>query len=435
MRAELIAIGTEILLGHIVNSNTAFLGRALAGQGIGCYHQVTVGDNPERLGEALRLALSRSDLVITCGGLGPTVDDVTLETIAAVAGLPLVLRPSILRKIEGRFCKLGLRMPPSNRRQAMLPEGAQELPNSIGTAPGFLLKLDHVDNCIPTLESCQYLVALPGPPYEMIPIVQKELLPRLRKIAGGAVIRSRTIKTTGLTESEVDKKVADLLKLEGAVTMGIYARPGQVDLRITAGAPRAKEAEQLIASVEKKIRRRLGSLIYGTDDDELENVLGQLLRAKRKTVATAESCTGGLIGHRITEVPGSSDYYAGGVIAYSNTVKQSALGVPATLLRKHGAVSAQSAQAMARGIREKTGASIGLAVTGIAGPGGGTKQKPVGLVYIALADKNGAKSFRHQFSGTRAMVKTKTAQAALNLLRLYLMNKLAERPASHGEGN
>jgi nicotinamide-nucleotide amidase len=255
----------------------------------------------------------------------------------------------------------------------------------------------------------------------MIPIVQKELLPRLKKIAGGAVIRSRTIKTTGLTESEVDKKTADLLKLDGAVTMGIYARPGQVDLRITASAPQAKTADRLIAAVEKKLRRRLGSLIYGTDDDEMETVVGQLLRAKRKTVATAESCTGGLIGHRITEVAGSSDYYAGGVIAYANGVKQSALGVPASLLKKEGAVSAQTAQAMARGIREKTGASIGLAVTGIAGPGGGTKQKPVGLVYIGLADRTGTKSFKYQFSGTRAMVKNKTAQAALNLLRLHLL--------------
>ncbi len=416
MNAEMIAIGTELLLGFVVNTDTVFLGRALAEMGIDCYHQVTVGDNPERLAEAIRTALARADLVITCGGLGPTVDDITLETIARATGTQLTLNRAILKQIRNRFARLKIRMPESNVRQAMVPKGAAVFPNSSGTAPGFLLTVrgELVE------PRTKLLAALPGPPAELIPMTQKYLLPRLRRHVGKSMIRSRTLKVTGLTESEVDAKVRDILALKGSVTVGIYAHPSQVDLRISAKAPTPAAAEGLIARVERKIRRRLGNLIYGADEETLEAAVGNLLRKKKLSLAAAESCTGGLIQHRITEVPGSSDYFLGGVVVYANNLKESLLGVPPELLKKYGAVSPQVATAMAAGIRQAVDSDFGISVTGIAGPTGGTKQKPVGLVYIALSTSRGTQVTRHQFSGNRSVVKFKASQTALNLIRLHL---------------
>ena len=410
MHAEIIAIGTELLLGHTVNDDATTVSRALAGLGIVCYRHVTVGDNPARLAEAIRSSLDRADLVVTCGGLGPTVDDVTLETIAGVTGRRLIHHPAILRKIQTRFRRLGIRMPPSNRRQALLPQGAVELPNFIGTAPGFLLPLPNK----------KFLAALPGPPSELIPMLEKHLAPRLKRLTGGGVIRSRTLKTTGLTESEVDAKVRDLLALGGATTVGIYAHAAQVDLRITARASSAAAAGRLISRLEKKIRRRLGTLLYGADTETLEQSIDVLLRKRRLTLAVAESCTGGLIQHRLTEIAGVSEVFRGGVVAYSNSMKRSLLGVDSKLLKKHGAVSPQTARAMAQGIRELTGADVGLAVTGIAGPTGGSRGKPVGLVYLALTAARKTRVVRFLFSGTRSQIKLKASQAALDLLRLHL---------------
>ena len=419
VNAEIIAVGTELLLGFVVNTDTVFLGRALAELGIDCYHQVTVGDNPERLAEAIRTALSRADLVITCGGLGPTVDDITLETIARATNTRLVLNRKILKQIRARFARQKIRMPASNVRQAMIPEGATVFPNSSGTAPGFLLPLRPVDKL--RTQGERMLAALPGPPAELIPMATQNLFPRLRHLVGRSVIRSRTLKITGVTESEVDAQVRDLLALTGAATLGIYAHPSQVDLRISAKAATSSGADRLIAGIERKIRRRLGKLIYGADEETLEQAGGNLLRKKKLTLAAAESCTGGLIQHRITEVPGSSDYFAGGVVVYSNDLKESFLGVPPELLKKYGAVSPQVAAAMASGIRRATGSDLGISITGIAGPTGGTKRKPVGLVYIALSTPRGTRTIRHQFSGTRSVVKFKASQAALNRVRLHLL--------------
>ncbi len=410
MNAEIIAIGTELLLGHTVNDDATHVSRALAGLGIGCYRHVTVGDNPARLAEAIRSSLDRADLVVTCGGLGPTVDDITLETIAGVTGHHLISHPAILRKIQARFRRLGIKMPASNRRQALLPQGAFDLPNAIGTAPGFLLSLPNK----------KFLAALPGPPSELIPMLEKHLVPRLKRLTGPGAIRSRTLKTTGLTESEVDAKVRDLLALGGAATVGIYAHPGQVDLRITARASSAAAAGRLISRLEKKIRRRLGTLIYGADTETLEQSIYASLKKRRLTLAVAESCTGGLIQHRLTEIAGVSEVFRGGVVAYSNSVKRSLLWVDPKLLKEHGAVSPQTARAMAKGVRGLTGADVGLAVTGIAGPSGGTRKKPVGLVYIALSADRKTRAIRFFFSGTRSQIKLKASQAALDLLRLHL---------------
>ena len=415
MNAEVIAIGTELLLGFVVNTDTAYLGRVLAGLGISCTRQVTVGDNPGRLAEAIQTALGRADLVITCGGLGPTVDDVTLETIRQATGRRLILNRPILRGIEARFKRQKIRMPASNRRQALLPEGAVPFPNSIGTAPGFLLTLRQAQGKRKTL------VALPGPPAELIPMVEQYLIPRLRRHTGETILLSRTFKLTGATESEVDAKVRDLLALQGETTVGIYAHPGQVDLRITARGKSDQEARRRIATVERRILARVGRLFFGADEKTLEDGVGRRLKKIRKTLAVAESCTGGLVSERITRIPGSSSYFLGGVVSYSNEIKSIGLSVPPLLLRRHGAVSPQIAQAMAEGIRRLAGSDFGLAVTGIAGPTGGSKGKPVGLVYIALNWAGGTRMTESRFSGNRAIIRFKASQAALNLLRLHLL--------------
>ncbi|MBI3318571.1 MAG: competence/damage-inducible protein A [Candidatus Omnitrophica bacterium] len=414
MRAEIIAIGTELLLGFTPNSDATTLGRVLAGLGIDCHRHVTVGDNPVRSKEAIRSALSRADLVITCGGLGPTVDDVTLEAIASASGKRLLLNRNVLRQIKARFARLKIRMPKANLRQALIPKGAIVLPNSVGTAPGLLLKLKR--GLTP-----QLLVALPGPPAELIPMVERYLTPRLRRYAGKTVIRSRTLKTAGLTESEVDAKVRDILALRGKVTIGIYAHPGQVDLRITSKATGAAAADRLIRRMERRIRQRLKDLIYGADDESLESAVGKLLKGKRLTLAVAESCTGGLIQHRITEASGSSEYFRGGVVAYANALKEHPLKVPVKTIGRYGAVSPQTARAMAEGVRRMAGSDLGLSATGIAGPTGGSKLKPVGLVYVALSAPRQTQVERFLFSGDRATVKFKASQAALNLVRLFLL--------------
>lgn len=421
MQAELIAIGTELLLGFTINSNQAFLARRLAELGVDCYHHLTVGDNPGRLAEAVATALKRADWVITCGGLGPTVDDITLPTLTKAAKRPLVLNQAILAQIRERFTRLGIPMPQANLRQAYVPKGAVVLPNRIGTAPGFILPLRQ-----------KLLIALPGPPQELEPMVSEQAIPWLRRrYPTPGVLLSRTLKLTGITESEVDEQVLDLLKFKGDVTVGIYAHPAQVDLRITTKGTTPAAARTAIQRVEAEIRRRFGSLLYGADDETLEGVIGTLLKSRRQTLAVAESCTGGLIGHRITQVPGSSDYFVGGVIAYANAVKTAALGVPAPSIRKHGAVSAEVAQAMAAGVRKSMKATYGLAITGIAGPTGGTREKPVGLVYLALAGPKPTISQRLRLTGDRAAIKWKASQAALDLLRKALADTaLAERAAA-----
>lgn len=413
MRAELIAIGTELLLGYTVNSNTAFLGRRLAELGISCYHHVTVGDNPGRLAEAVKAGLSRADCVITCGGLGPTVDDITLATLTKAAQRPLVLDQTVLTQIHERFTRLRIPMPQNNLRQAYVPRGAVVLPNHVGTAPGFILQLRK-----------KVLIALPGPPREMEPMFTQHVAPWLKaRYPAPGILQSRTLHLTGLTESEVDEHVADLLKLKGAVTVGIYAHAGQVDLRITANAATAAEARKAIKKIETDIRQRMGIAVFGADDETLEHVVGALLAKSKRSIALAESCTGGLIGHRITRVPGSSAYFVGGVVAYSNGVKTAVAGVPATLLRKHGAVSEAVAQAMAAGIRKTLKADYGLAVTGIAGPTGGSTEKPVGTVCLAIANGKHAVVRQLHLSGDRELVKTRAANAALDLLRTTLLAK------------
>ena len=376
MNAEIISIGTELLLGHIVNTNTSFLSKKLAEIGIDVFHTSVVGDNTRRLFEAIKQALGRADIVITTGGLGPTVDDITIETISGL--------------IDRRSIKW--------------------IRNRVGTAPGLLI--DHIDRKI---------ICLPGPPRELIPMFEKDIIPYLKKGSKSAwVIKSRTIKITGLSESAVNKAVKDLLESKPPTTVGIYAKLGEVDLRIMSKAKDEKSAQAAIQKIEKKIRLKLKSHIFGYDGDKLEDAVGKMLAAMKMTIAVAESCTGGLLSDRITNVSGSSGYFRMGLVAYSDAVKENILGVSKVTLKKYGAVSRPVALEMARGIKLLAGADIGVGITGIAGPTGGTKAKPVGLVYISVVTdlKRIVKECR--FKGSREEIKFRASQAALDLIRRNL---------------
>lgn len=408
--AEIISVGSEILLGHIINTNSSYLARRLAAEGIDIFRQSVVGDNPRRLSDAINKAMRRSDVVITTGGLGPTVDDITISAIAASLSRPLLFDEKIFRGIEKHFKKRRINMPGGNRRQAYLPEGARAIPNTVGTAPASII--EYGKNTI---------IALPGPPRELVPIFEKDVIPYLRKRYGGhSIIFTRTIRTTGAPESVVNKKAAAFLKMKGDTTVGIYASLSEVDLKITSKAKNKKEALGKIKKVESRILNRLGHIVYGFDNDTIESAVGKLLSTKTLSLATVESCTGGLISNRITNVSGSSRYFKMGLITYSNDSKIKELGVPADLIKKYGAVSRSAAAAMAKGMLAKAGTDFALAVTGIAGPAGGTKAKPVGLVYITLANRRKITVIERRFLGNRFDIKSQASTAALDMLRKAL---------------
>ncbi len=407
MKAEIIAIGTEILLGQIINTNPSYLSQKLAELGVDVYYQSTVGDNPERLIEAIRQGMTRSDIIITTGGLGPTVDDITLESIARFLARSLILDKKVLARIRSHFGKGCSKMPAESVRQAHIPEGAIILKNDVGTAPGLIIEEDK-----------KALIALPGPPRELSPMFERGVIPFLkRRTKSEWTIKTRTINITGLPESQVDRKVKEILKSPPPVTVGIFARPALIELKITAKAKNQRQADILINKMDKKITARLKDYIFGRDDETLEGIVGKLLRRLRRTIAFAESCTGGLITNRITNIPGSSKYFKMAVVAYSNKAKVSQLKVSPEMLKKYGAVSSQVATRMAKNIREIAGTTFGLGVTGIAGPTGATKSKPVGLAYIALATSKRTTCREFHFSGDREVIKFKTSQAALDLLR------------------
>jgi len=410
MKAEIIAIGTEILLGQILNTNHQYLSRRLAELGIDVYYQTTIGDNPERLIQAIRQGMARSDILITTGGLGPTVDDITLESIAPALTKKLVLDKKILQRIKSHFGKQCIKMPIENVRQAHIPEGAIVLRNDVGTAPGLILEEDN-----------KILIILPGPPRELNPMCERDVIPYLKKKTKSEwTIKTRTIKITGLSESQVNHKVKDILKSPPPVTVGIFAHPALIELKITAKAKNEQQANVLINKVDKKITLRLKDYIFGKDVQTLEEVVGKLLRRSRKTLAIAESCTGGLISNRITNISGSSKYFKMAVVVYSNKTKVAQLNVSPETLKKYGAVSSQIATQIARNVRRIAGTSFGLGVTGIAGPTGATKSKPIGLVYIALATPKQTISRKFHFTGDREVIKFKSSQAALDLLRKKL---------------
>ncbi|OGX36171.1 MAG: competence/damage-inducible protein A [Omnitrophica WOR_2 bacterium RIFCSPLOWO2_02_FULL_50_19] len=418
MKAEIISIGTEILLGQILNTNQQWLSLRLCELGIDVYHQSTVGDNPQRLAQAIRQGLNRSDIVITTGGLGPTVDDITLDVISRVLSKKLIYSKKIACKINSHFGRQCLKMPRENLRQAHIPEGAKILENDVGTAPGFIVE---EDGEVLAEGKGRILVALPGPPRELNPMFGRFVAPYLKKKTGSDwVIKVRTLSMTGLPESAVDQKVKDLLKSPPPVTVGIYAKPALIELKIMVKAKNGKAAKALIDKIDRKISARLKKYIFGRDGETLERAVGEKLAKARKTLAIAESCTGGLISDRITNIPGSSKYFKMAIVVYSNEAKISQLDIPPAAISKYGAVSRQTAIEMARNIREISGADIGLSVTGIAGPTGATRTKPVGLVYIAISVPKKIIWKEFHFKGEREMIKFRSSQAALDLLRRSL---------------
>jgi nicotinamide-nucleotide amidase len=409
LHGEILSIGTELLLGQIIDTNASFIAERLAGLGVACFYRDTVGDNNDRLDGVLRLAANRADVIVCTGGLGPTGDDITSAAIARVFDAPLEMNEEGKRHIESFFTRFNRPLTDKQYKQALLPRGATIVPNPVGTAPGFILD-----------KGGKTVVALPGPPHEMQPMWIDTVEPYLRRLSG-EVIFSRTLRFCGIGEAALETELQDLME-GGNPTVAPYAKLAEVHIRLTAKAAGEEDAQRIIAPVEEEIRRRTGRYLYGADDETLEVVVGNLLRERGLTLAVAESCTGGLLGGRITNVPGSSHYFLGGVISYSNLLKQTMLDVPAETLREHGAVSEETARALALGIVHATGASLGISITGVAGPGGGTPEKPVGLVYLGIARKNGgAKVLRLTMWGDRATVRNRAVQQALVLLRDVLI--------------
>lgn len=407
MRAEVISVGTELLLGQIVDTNAAYLARVLSELGVSVYRRVTVGDNRERLLAALHQAFADSEVVITIGGLGPTMDDITRDVLAESLNDTLKFDEGIADRLRAFFTRRSLPVLESNLRQAMVPTNGRALDNPNGTAPGLLFEKDG-----------KIAFALPGPPNEFIPLVDNEITPYLRGKTGNVgTIRSRVLRVAGVGESMVEEKIKDLM-VDANPTVAPYAKVGEVHLRVTARADTAEEADALIAERVEAVRERLGDAIYGENDDPLEASVVNLLAMVGCTVATAESCTGGLVAQRITDVPGSSAVFPGGLVVYSNEAKSDLAFVPAETIAAHGAVSSEVARALAEGARKRFEADFGIGITGIAGPDGGTAQKPVGLVYIAVAYEGGCDVEQANFIGSRAVVRTRSAQTALNLLRL-----------------
>ena len=408
--AEIIAVGTELLLGNIANTNAQVLSQSLSALGINVFWHTVVGDNPTRLRQAVDTARHRADILITTGGLGPTYDDLTKETVCAACGKALVFHPEILSDIADFYEKnLHAPMPDNNRQQAMLPEGCVVFDNPVGTAPGCAFEADGV-----------HVLMLPGPPHEMVTMLRRCAEPYLRSLSREIIV-SHDIMTFGLGESYVDQLLHEKMSHMENPSLATYAKPCEVRLRATAKAQSAEQAEEMLAPVVDEVKTLLGPYVYGVDVTGLEEVCSALLLERALTLATAESCTGGLIARRITALPGASRVYRGGVVSYWTEVKAAVLGVPQDLLDQYGAVSEPTARAMAEGARRITGADIAVSVTGVAGPDPDERGNPVGLVFIGLATPDGTFCRRTE-SGrrTRDRIQDLSANHALDMVRRYL---------------
>lgn len=403
MTVELISVGTEILLGNIVNTNAAFLAEECAGLGLSCYYQSVVGDNEERLCAAIETALGRSDILILGGGLGPTQDDLTKECAAKVLGKELQMDPHSKERIEAYFQKRGLTLTENNWKQAMVPEGAIVIDNDNGTAPGLILEKGE-----------QVVLLLPGPPNELKPMFLNKMVPYLRK-KQPTVIFSEMVKICGVGESIAETMIRDLIDAQTNPTIATYAKTSEVHIRVTAKADSKKEAKALVEPMVKELKKRFGNHIYTCDENvTLEQALVDMLKKEGLTISTAESCTGGMVASRLIGVPGVSETYKSGLITYSNKAKRRLLGVKSNTLKEFGAVSEQVAKQMAKGVAKLTGADVTIATTGIAGPDGGSEEKPVGLVYVAVYVKGQTMVRKFQFDGNREKIRqVSTAQALI----------------------
>ncbi len=409
---EIVTIGTELLLGATQEGNGSWLGQRLAARGIPVYRRVTVGDDENAIRSAIADALARSGGVICTGGLGPTRDDVTKQAVAALFGRELVLDQDWLEIVRARFHARGIEMPAVNRTQAEVPDGAKLLPNERGTAPGLIIE-----------EGDGYVILLPGVPHEMRWLTERYVLPYLieRGLARRSPVLSRTVRTSGMAESALAERIDDLSAELEPLTLAFLPGSSGVDLRLTSwGELVETDAVTQLDRAETRLRDRLGLVVYGTDDDDLASVVGQELRTRSLTLAVAESCTGGLVAKRLTDAAGASDFLSCAIVAYANGSKRSLLGVREETLRLHGAVSEATACEMARGVRVVAGASCGLSVTGIAGPGGGSPEKPVGTVWIAAAVGERVEARQFRLFGDRVEIRERAAQAALALLRVLL---------------
>jgi len=393
MKAEIISIGSEILKGQIVDTNANFIAQKLTKLSIDLNYISAVGDNQKMLLSLFKKAFNRSDLIITTGGLGPTEDDITYQTIGRALNLKLIKYPEAEEHLRKFLNRINIKISPSNLKQIYLPEGAKIIINQYGTAPAMILEKDNKIIC-----------SFPGVPHEMKNLIEENLIPYLG-------------------ESSVNELIRDYINRQTNFSFGIYANPEDIQVQVTTEAPSEKEVEKLLQSSVNQLTKILGNYIYGSDEETLEEVVGKLLKTKKLTVAVAESCTGGMLGEMITRIPGSSEYFQGGVISYNTKVKEDLLKVPPEVIKKYGEVSEEVARLMAEGVRINCHSDIGISITGIAGPGGATEKKKVGLVYMALSDGEKIITQKHQLFRNRQLVRLRACRRALNMLRLYLIGK------------
>ncbi len=411
LKVEIIAVGSELLTPFFQDTNSLYLSQHLNELGIEVSFKTIVGDAWDDLTLCIQQALSRATLLIAMGGLGPTRDDRTREAFAHVLGRRLIYKEELLQQIKARFKRRGLTMPSINKKQAYIIEGAEILENRNGTAPGLWLE-----------EESKITILLPGPPQELKLMFERFVLPKLQQLRT-EYTSYRILKTTGLTESEIESLISPLYPKVSYLDLTTLAYPGQIEIHLRSHSNKSEqEARKNLDKLEKSILHRLKDHVFTTSGEKLEEVVGKLLRAHRKTLAVAESCTGGLLAHRITNIPGSSDYFVRAEVAYSNEVKIHQLDVAPNMIEKNGAVSSKVAQAMAIGIKNKAFSDIGVAITGIAGPSGGTLEKPVGLVYVALAWEEGSAIIKNLFLGQREAIKYQSSQKALDMVRRHLLN-------------
>jgi len=408
--AEIIAVGSELLTPDKTDTNSLWLTEKLNEIGIEVKLKTVVGDDRARLEETMRDALRRSDIVISTGGLGPTEDDITRPVSAKSVDRELVFREEVLADVRERFRSFGREMPETNRRQAFIIEGSQVLPNPNGSAVGMLYETDG-----------KFFVILPGPPRELKPMFETFVLPKLRMRAGEVFVKRKIIRVAGLGESAVDERISPIyLQYENPQTTILFNR-SEIEIHLTAHGKTEREANALLEELAAKIAGALGSSVFAMNGETMEQVVGNLLRANKKTLSIAESCTGGLIAERLTEVSGSSEYFSEGVVAYANEAKTRTLNVPPDLIETHGAVSKEVAEAMANGMRARAGSDYSISVTGIAGPNGGSDEKPVGLVFIGYADETQTKSIKINLPGDRYLIRWRASQAALDFLRREIL--------------
>jgi nicotinamide-nucleotide amidase len=420
MKVEIIAVGSEMLTPDHIDTNSLFLTEELNKIGIEVMRKSVVGDNREMLGAAFKEALERVELVIASGGLGPTDDDLTRETVAELLGRKLQRNEETLRYIEGRFRALGREMPSVNARQAMVPEGAETLPNPWGTAPG--LWIEH---------SGRAVALLPGPPRELKPMFREHILPRLERRSSGVRMFHRELRVTGLGESHVEERIKPIYTRYPEVNTTILAAPGEIQLHLRMWTEDAGHAKQVLDTIVQGFEIALADRIFSQDGSSMDEVVARMLTMKNATIAVAESCTGGLLAQRLTSIAGSSSYFLGGVVCYSNELKSEWADVPPELIAAKGAVSSEVASALAEGIRRRVGSTFGVGITGIAGPGGGSEEKPVGTVHIALSHGGGVKECEAHFPGDREAIRWYASQTALDMLRIHFLYN-GNPPAKRG---